>query len=157
MTTKEQERQALQKIRKIVDGLGEDSYIGTAFEGCFEIAEANIEDDFACSMKQRAEAEAREAEHFRALAGSLKDELDKVTAERDALQAATIDDLTRSQIRGILNEQAREWSRRLEAAGAALLEEIGNTGSDEFAVAVEEARRAKGRLSYLGEIIKKLQ
>lgn len=56
MTMKEQERKALEQIRKIVAGLGEGSYIGTAFEGCFEIAEENIENDFACSMKQRAEA-----------------------------------------------------------------------------------------------------
>lgn len=33
MTTKQQEREALEKIRKIVSALGEGSYIGTAFEG----------------------------------------------------------------------------------------------------------------------------
>lgn len=56
MTTKDQERKALEQIKKIVASLGEDSYIGTAFEGCFEIAAENIENDFACSMKQRKEA-----------------------------------------------------------------------------------------------------
>ena len=55
MTTKEQERKALEQIKKIVEGLGENSYIGTAFEGCFEIAEDNIKNDFACSMKQAKE------------------------------------------------------------------------------------------------------
>lgn len=56
MTTKEQERKALEKIRKIVADLGECSYIGMAFEGCFEVAEQNIDNDWGCSMKQRAEA-----------------------------------------------------------------------------------------------------
>lgn len=56
MTTKEQERKALEQIKKIVANLGENSYIATAFEGCFEIAAENIENDFACSMKQRKEA-----------------------------------------------------------------------------------------------------
>ena len=56
MTTKEQERKALEQIKKIVEGLGEDSYIGTAFEGCFEIAETNIENDWACSYKQENES-----------------------------------------------------------------------------------------------------
>lgn len=51
--TKEQEREALKKIRKIVEELGSDSYIATAFAGCFEIAESNIENDFADSMKDR--------------------------------------------------------------------------------------------------------
>jgi len=53
MTTKEQERKALEKIRKIVEELGENSYVATAFEGCFEVAEENIDNDWACSMKQR--------------------------------------------------------------------------------------------------------
>lgn len=59
MTTKEQERKALEQIRKIVEGLGEDSYIGTAFDGCFRVAEENIENDWACSMKERAELAER--------------------------------------------------------------------------------------------------
>lgn len=53
VATKEQERNALRKIRKIIENLGADSYIGTAFEGCFEIVEDNIEYDFANSMEQR--------------------------------------------------------------------------------------------------------
>ena len=61
MTTKDQERKALEQIRKIVAGLGEGSYIATAFEGCFEIAEENIENDFACSMEQRAESAEKDA------------------------------------------------------------------------------------------------
>ena len=60
VTTKEQERKALAKIREIVKSLGENSYVGTAFEGCFEIAEENIEYDFADSMKSRLET-ARES------------------------------------------------------------------------------------------------
>lgn len=36
--TKRQERAALEKIRKIVDELGPDSYIATAFDGCFKDA-----------------------------------------------------------------------------------------------------------------------
>lgn len=51
MATKDQERKALAQIKKIVEGLGEGSYIGTAFEGCFEIAEENIENDWASSAQ----------------------------------------------------------------------------------------------------------
>ena len=36
--TKDQEREALEKIKAIVESLGPDSYVGTAFEGCLEIA-----------------------------------------------------------------------------------------------------------------------
>lgn len=59
MTTKEQERKALEQIKKIVEGLGEGSYVAAAFEGCFEDAESNIENHFAGSMKNRYEFEAK--------------------------------------------------------------------------------------------------
>lgn len=62
MTTKAQERKALEQIRKIVADLGDDSYVATAFEGCFDIAEQNIELDMACSMKGRWEYSEKERE-----------------------------------------------------------------------------------------------
>ena len=43
--TKEQEYEALEKVRAIVDALGADSYVGRAFEGVFDIAERNIDED----------------------------------------------------------------------------------------------------------------
>ena len=54
MTTKEQERQAIEKIRKIVKELGENSYVGFAMEGVLELAEDNIREDTAYSMKKNA-------------------------------------------------------------------------------------------------------
>lgn len=55
MTTKDQERQAIEEIRKIVEGLGENSYVGFAMEGVLELAEENIREDTAYSMKRSAE------------------------------------------------------------------------------------------------------
>ena len=60
IATKEQERKALDKIRKIIADLGEDSYVATAFEGCFEVAEQNIDNDWACSLKQQVESRDKE-------------------------------------------------------------------------------------------------
>ena len=88
MTTKEQERKALEKIKKIVEELGENSYIGMAFEGCFEIAEANIVNDFACSMKQRAESAEQKLEAAGIIRSNLEKEVealrtkDKLLGER---------------------------------------------------------------------------
>ena len=61
MTTKDQERQAIEKIRKIVEGLGENSYVGFAMEGVLELAKDNIREDTACSMKKRAADQMTEA------------------------------------------------------------------------------------------------
>lgn len=61
--TKQQERDTLEKIRKMVEQLGPDSYLATAFEGCFDLAAENIDNDWACSMADRARnAEKRVAE-----------------------------------------------------------------------------------------------
>jgi len=46
-TTKEQERNTLSKIKKLVAELGKNSYLASAFTGAFELAELNIEDDAA--------------------------------------------------------------------------------------------------------------
>ena len=55
MTTKDQERKSVEKIRKIVEELGENSYVGFAMEGVLELAEDNIREDTAYSMKKSAE------------------------------------------------------------------------------------------------------
>lgn len=68
IATKDQERKALAQIKKIVEGLGPQSYIATAFEGCFQDAEDNIENDFACSMKARYESEHEKAVHNEGIA-----------------------------------------------------------------------------------------
>lgn len=82
MTTKEQERKALEQIKKIVASLGEDSYIATAFEGCFEIAAENIENDFACSMKQRKEAAEAAEDGLRDKLAIVKKELADCDSKR---------------------------------------------------------------------------
>lgn len=45
--TKQRERDTLEKIRKMVEQLGPDSYLATTFEGCFDLAAENIDNDWA--------------------------------------------------------------------------------------------------------------
>lgn len=86
IATKEQERKALEKIKKIVSDLGENSYIGTAFEGCFEDAEDNIENDFAFSMKQRYERASEEAANFEEQASKYKKEVERLSEQLEREQ-----------------------------------------------------------------------
>ena len=52
--TNAQEREALAKIREILEGFDpEDTYIGKAFEGCVEQARENIDNDWMLSWKGR--------------------------------------------------------------------------------------------------------
>ena len=88
VATKEQERQALQQIRKIVEDLGEDSYIGMAFEGVWEIAEENIDNDFGIScqsyidlLREEEAKNARLLESYGAKDRCLKERIKELECE----------------------------------------------------------------------------
>ena len=108
--TKDQERETLEKIKAMVAELGPQSYLATAFEGCFEDAETNIENDFAFSMKSRvetAEEKARElGSQYNAAkmdAAHLKAQLDDTLAQLAAAQ---------EQIAALKRQQLPEQLRR---------------------------------------------
>lgn len=105
MITKNDERKALEQIKKIIEKLGEDSYIAVAFEGCFEIAEENIDNDMACSMKQRYDIADKEA----------WDAQKKCKETRDELEAykKSLDDC-KSRIENLKNIETR-YREELEA------------------------------------------
>lgn len=86
--TKEQERKAVEKIRKIISELGEGSYVGTALEGCLEDAESNIENDFGDSMKRRWEYAEAQLKTAREEIASLKNELAESEKDYEAAHAA---------------------------------------------------------------------
>lgn len=93
MMTKQQEREALERIKNILADAGADSYIGMAFAGCVEDAESNIENDWALSMagrwqsaEQKLEAVKAEADGLRAEREALRAELDKYSVDVEKLR-----------------------------------------------------------------------
>lgn len=134
--TKQQERDALAKIRQIVDTLGPESYLATAFEGCFDLAAENIENDWGCSMADRVRrAEKRAAELEDKLTESVKDyeaahaAAHAVAEEKDAEIAKLKAQLTKMQETARWNGQrcdeeataAGEAQRCAEAAEAEVI------------------------------------
>lgn len=148
--TKEQERKALEKIKKIVEELGESSYIGMAFEGCFEIAEENIENDFACSMKQRAESaeQAMHTAHDKVAEMTIELKEAQDTVSRLNEEVATLRELTLS-VNDLETFLALSLERKTsldeEAANAAtrIVENAGEPESVLFQNAVSDHRSAK--------------
>lgn len=157
MTTKEQERKALAQIRKIVEGLGQDSYIGTAFEGCFEIAEENIENDFACSMKQRAES----AERMLATASSelrdLKASVAELTEKCSSLESKAISPADACAIAVIMNEVRKKAAELADDAAERIVDTAEKPDSAEFRQAVEDHRASKKRAEDCGRLIQLLR
>ncbi|UWI17047.1 MAG: hypothetical protein [Bacteriophage sp.] len=135
--TKQQEREALDKIRKLVEQLGPDSYLATTFEGCFQLAAENIDNDWACSMADRARcAEKRAAELEDKLAESVKDyeaahaAAHEIAAQKDAEIAGLKAQLAQMQETARWNGQrcdeeatvAGEAQRRAETAEAEVIQ-----------------------------------
>lgn len=85
--TKQQERDTLAAIMQMVEELGPNSYLATAFAGCFEDAEENIENDFAFSMKERYESSKKDADYFHEAANTFSNDLDKARDEIAAIKA----------------------------------------------------------------------
>lgn len=85
MTTKAQETKALDQIKEIIAGLGNDSYLAAAFAGYCEDAADNIRDDAAYSMRDRWLNERDRADQ---LAAKLADAERVVKKAREAQKAA---------------------------------------------------------------------
>lgn len=131
--TKQQERDTLEKIQKMVEMLGPDSYLATAFDGCFDLAAESIDNDWACSMADRARsAEKCVAELEDKLSEAVKDyeAAHAVAEEKDAEIARLKDQLKQIQETARWNGQrcdeeataAGEAQRRAETAEAEVIQ-----------------------------------
>lgn len=87
--TKAQERETLEKIKAMVAELGPQSYLATAFEGCFADAESNIENDFGDSMQRRWKSTTEELSATQEEISRLKAELDEAREQLAAAQKQT--------------------------------------------------------------------
>lgn len=127
MSTKQQELESLKKIREIVVELGPDSYIATAFEGCFEVAKSNIENDFADSMKARWQDADRKLNEANGTIEDLRAKLAESEKDYEAAHATAhqIAEEKDAEIASIKNElinaskmaaYIKEYQRRIEKA-----------------------------------------
>lgn len=154
--TKEQELKALEKIKKIVADLGENSYIGMAFEGCFEIAEDNIGNDFGCSMKQRAESSETKAEKYKEMyENALKDyEAEKRTVEELEQKVLTLEEA--GTIKALLIHNKTVAAKRAEESARIIVEFADTPNSAEFKQAVQDNRYNKQLVEESGKLIQRI-
>ena len=168
--TKAQEREALEKIKAMIEELGPQSYLKTAFEGVFEDAEENIEFDAAFSMKQRYESSE---EKLREMSGNyvaakrsasvLEEQLGKAQEQIEALQAER-DELKKRLLPKWLYEAAWTLASGEADAARARMEETAETMAYyaeapqdiAFKDAVEQYRKAKQRRETCEQIARGL-
>lgn len=159
--TKEQEREALERIKKIVEEIGgADSYIGMAFEGCFELAERNIDEDFGCSWQSRYNSVCEE---LRAAKESLEQSRLEVarqhyratTAERE-LHVSCIRDYDLQAIRFFLTQQQGAEQSKIASATDDLIANIERQDNYEYTHACETIKEAKRKLSQYEKLLSNL-
>ena len=105
--TKDQERETLEKIKAMIAELGPQSYLAAAFDGCFEDAEQNIEDDAAYSMKARLEIQAQQAAERAYEIDRLKADLAAAQSKVDTLQSQF--DFASQHIKKLERQQLPTW------------------------------------------------
>ncbi len=129
MTTKEQERQKLEKIRKIVEDPGEGSSVGIAMEGIWEVAGQNIDLDTAITLKgqkimleKELEVQAKKAAELEEMVRKQGKELeilykDEAEASRLAARRKMAQEIYRQLISIIGEKMELEAQQMEEAAG----------------------------------------
>ncbi|HBA51094.1 MAG TPA: hypothetical protein DCZ91_25495 [Lachnospiraceae bacterium] len=136
MATKEQEKKALEKIREIVDSLGEGSCVGTAMDGVWEVAEQNIDLDTAFSLKEQKimleremEAQVEKAAGLEEVVKKQEEELeilynDMAEASRLAEKRKMPQEIYR-QLINIIEEKMELEARQMEEAADKWADSIG--------------------------------
>ena len=182
ITTKQQERETLEKIRKMVAELGPDSYVATAFEGCFEIAEQNIENDFSCSLARRlekaqekidaGEAERKQLRHdleesikdyeaAHAAAHEIADEKDAeiaaLKAEIEELRKQSFNEEELADIEALAKEKIEEYETGMKEAAVEIVNHAENPESAEFKKAVNAHKIAKTATEYCKKLHRKIE
>ena len=150
MTTKEQERKALEQIKKILGTLEENSYVATAMRGMIEDAEENIENDFAMSRYDAWQ----DAEHK---ADCLAQELKEAKEQLAEMQSKSITTEEAVDIRNVVNKY-REICKRNEYDNAQnIITYADNTKSNEFTEAVwrhREAQKDRARCERIDDMLR---
>lgn len=162
--TKQQEREALEKIKAIVATLGPRSYVGTALDGCLEDAEVNIENDFGDSMKARwQEAEKRVAQAVKETT-AVKEELEQVrkhlqTAESavDFYRDKVLDSDDIADVFQLVGDKLAAIQEDIKTAAERIIEGAEEPESDAFKSAVKYHRASKENLEYYAALARRIR
>ena len=162
--TKEQERETMEKIKAMVAELGPQSYLKTAFEGVYEVAEMNIDEDAAYSFPGRVsllEEQLKEMGSKYNAARSdvevLRSQLDHAQEQADALKKQQLPVWLHSAVYGLASEELATSKARMEQAAETMAYYAEAPQDIAFAEAVKGYRAAKERREVCEQIVKGLE
>lgn len=150
--TKEQERETMEKIKAMVAELGPQSYLKTAFEGVFEIAEMNIDEDAAYSFPGRVSLLEEQLKEMgskynaaRSDAEVLWSQLDHAQEQIDALKRRHLPETLRRDLWVMTTTEAEASRARMAEAAEKMAVGADNPGCVLFKDSVALYRAEKAR------------
>lgn len=164
LASKRNERETLETIRQLVADLGPQSYLATAFEGCFEDAETNIENDFGDSWKRRCESvEQKLAEAERKIKAleldnrDLRNAVEKTKADlaraEQALKDRSLAPDDMADVRQLLEDRIAEADEKAEKAAAEIVRFAEAPNTPEFRQAVADHRNYLRDAEYTRKLL----
>ena len=152
MTTKEQERKALAQIKAIIDELGENSYIGTAFAGCVQDAENNIDEDAAYSYKDRYEYMANEREQERTKRKAAEKALAEAKADLEEAKMLTLSDGDRRTFLNLVGIEEQHIQSKIDEKNQIIIDHAETPEDKEFQNAVYTRKQEMTLLNAYREL-----
>ena len=156
MVTKEQEREILKNIRLAMAGADPEGYIAAAFDGCCDLAESNIENDFCISYRQELQAEQEKSAK---LAAELKDAKEAARSQKRLLDSASsaVPDLEETRIlQDVVSGQMKRLQARMEESARNIVRLAENPADPEFTSEVIANRTAAAELKRLQGVLDRL-
>lgn len=135
MVSKDQEFQALEKIREIVKDLGENSYIGAAMDGVLKVASENIIYDAAFSLTGKIQVAEKEVERLNTENEGLKKQLKRSADRCDKLNEKLnywgkiannrkIPDNMMVELMRLINDSIKQSDNELSTESEAMMSEV---------------------------------
>lgn len=144
MTTKQQERDALEKIEKILKSIDPDGYVNTAFAGCIEDARRNIDEDAAYSA-------AENVEHYRKIAETLDNEKAALEKELETLRGRVMSKGDVAQAHILASKRVGALQEQIKQDEQTILATCATPECNSFHVAVNQREAALREINDLTE------
>lgn len=158
MTTKEQERKALEQIKNILSTLDSDGWVNTAFEGCVRDAEENIENDFAVSMHGRWQDAEQKIQHLSAELTESQEQARAANERAERYSKSHISAEVLASISSVLQYHNQiKYVKEIDECNSIIIQHADNPDSDDFRAAVARRKLAQRSSDRVNDLVSKIE